>query len=253
MSDPALTLTVVGCGPAWTNPGEPCSSYLVEAGGVRILVDCGSGAFAALQEVDPRPLDAVVLSHLHFDHCGDLIPFAYSRMYAGLRGWTPRACSRPRAVSSASPRWRRPGVRRAIISTGPFSPGEYQPGVELELGAARLTFAALRHPGVSHAIRIEAGGQGALLLGRHRSDARARRARAGRGRPALRGDVCRPLGIGRRAPLGGGRGSRRRRTRVPAAAARARRRGPAGGGGRRRAYQFGGRLDAAVPGFRVEL
>ena len=64
MADGAPILTVIGCAPAWGNPGEPCSSYLVEAGGARILIDCGSGAFAALWALDPRPLDAVVLSHL---------------------------------------------------------------------------------------------------------------------------------------------------------------------------------------------
>jgi hypothetical protein len=31
VADGAPILTVIGCAPAWGNPGEPCSSYLVEA------------------------------------------------------------------------------------------------------------------------------------------------------------------------------------------------------------------------------
>src|SRR5699024_4466885 len=39
----------------------------------RVLLDLGSGAFGALQRhTDPDSLDAVVLSHLHPDHCLDL-------------------------------------------------------------------------------------------------------------------------------------------------------------------------------------
>jgi ribonuclease BN (tRNA processing enzyme) len=165
MSEPALTLTVVGCGPAWTNPGEPCSSYLVEAGPTRILLDCGSGAFAALQALDPRPLDAIVLSHLHFDHCADLIPFAYSRRYAGLRGWPPpRLAAPPGGLERLAALAEAGGARRDHLE-GPFVLEEYRPGAALEIGEARVTFAALRHPGVSHAIRVEAGGSALCFSG----------------------------------------------------------------------------------------
>jgi ribonuclease BN (tRNA processing enzyme) len=165
MSEPALTLTVVGCGPAWTNPGEPCSSYLVEAGHTRILLDCGSGAFAALQALDPRALDAIVLSHTHFDHCGDLIPFAYSRLYAGLRGWPPpRLVAPPGGLERLAALAEAGGARRDHLD-GPFSLEEYRAGAVLEIGEARLSFAALRHPGVSHAIRLEAGGKALCFSG----------------------------------------------------------------------------------------
>lgn len=56
------------------------SRYLVEAGGKKILVDCG--LFQGLKElrlrnwepfpVDPRALDAVILTHAHLDHSGYL-------------------------------------------------------------------------------------------------------------------------------------------------------------------------------------
>jgi ribonuclease BN (tRNA processing enzyme) len=155
----APAVTVVGCGPAWTNPGEPCSSYLVEAGDARILLDCGPGAFAALRLLDTRPLDAVVLSHLHFDHCGDLIPFGYNRRYSDLREWDPpRLIAPPGGLERLATLAAAGGAERDHLD-GPFVLEEYQPGTELEIGEARLRVAALRHPGVSHAIRVEAGGK----------------------------------------------------------------------------------------------
>jgi ribonuclease BN (tRNA processing enzyme) len=253
MPEPALTLTVVGCGPAWTNPGEPCSAYLVEAGTTRLLLDCGSGAFAALQALDPRPLDAIVLSHLHFDHCGDLIPFAYSRMYAGLRAWPPPRLVAPSggleqlaALAEAG------GARRGHLD-GPFSLEEYRPGAALEIGDARLTFAALRHPGVSHAIRIEAGGKALCFSGdTGQTPALAEHAR---GVDLLlcestNADVSESDDVHLSAKDAGAAAAMAgvgqlllvhvdadRRARAVAAAQGA----------------FGGRIDAAVPGFRVAL
>ena len=56
------------------------SKYLVEAGGARVLVDCG--LFQGLKELrernwteppfDPRSLDAVLITHAHIDHTGYL-------------------------------------------------------------------------------------------------------------------------------------------------------------------------------------
>lgn len=159
MTDGPLSLTVIGCSPAWGNPGEPCSSYLVEAGGTRILLDCGSGAFAALWALDPRPLDAVVLSHMHHDHVADLIPFGYARRYAGLAWWpAPRLLAPPGGLARLEALALAGGGRRDHLD-GPFALSEYQPDAPSLIGDVRLTFAPMQHPGVSHAIRLEAGGR----------------------------------------------------------------------------------------------
>ena len=54
------------------------SKHLVEAGGARVLLDCGLfQGYKTLRErnwaplaVPPAQIDAVVLSHAHLDHCG---------------------------------------------------------------------------------------------------------------------------------------------------------------------------------------
>ena len=161
----APVVTIVGCAPAWGNPGEPCSSYLVEAGGARILLDCGPGAFAALRALDDRPLDAVVLSHLHFDHVGDLIPFGYCRRYSVLQEWpAPRLLAPPGGIARLAALAVGGGGDAGHLD-GPFRLEEYVPGEPAQIGDATLSFAALEHPGVSHAIRIEAGGRALVYSG----------------------------------------------------------------------------------------
>ena len=72
-----MKLTIVGCSGSFPGPMSPASCYLVTANdGVRdwrILLDLGNGSMGALQRyMDLRDIDAVLLTHLHPDHCMDL-------------------------------------------------------------------------------------------------------------------------------------------------------------------------------------
>lgn len=75
------------------------SQHLLEAGGRRVLLDCGlfqghrAEAYAKNRQFrcNPKDLDAVILSHAHIDHCGNL-PGLYK---AGFRG--PVFCTRATA------------------------------------------------------------------------------------------------------------------------------------------------------------
>jgi ribonuclease BN (tRNA processing enzyme) len=76
-----VKLTVVGCSPAWPNPGGAQSGYLVEADG-RLLLDCGPGVLARLRESAPWPIvDAIAITHFHLDHWGDLVPWVWGNMF----------------------------------------------------------------------------------------------------------------------------------------------------------------------------
>ncbi|MGH3049682.1 MAG: MBL fold metallo-hydrolase, partial [Gaiellaceae bacterium] len=81
-----MKLRIVGCSPAWPNPGGVQSGYLVEEGGRRLLLDCGPGVLARLREGEGWPrVDAIAITHLHLDHWGDLVPWAYGAMYGAGR------------------------------------------------------------------------------------------------------------------------------------------------------------------------
>lgn len=81
-----MRLTVIGCSGSYPGPDSPASCYLLEAehdGRTwRVLLDLGSGALGALHRyVDPLTIDAVLLSHLHADHCLDLTGYYVMRKY----------------------------------------------------------------------------------------------------------------------------------------------------------------------------
>ena len=75
-----VQLTVVGCSPAWPNPGGAQSGYLIDG---RLLLDCGPGVLARLRSQNGRwpTVDAIVITHFHLDHWGDVVPWVWGRMF----------------------------------------------------------------------------------------------------------------------------------------------------------------------------
>jgi ribonuclease BN (tRNA processing enzyme) len=78
-----LRLTVLGCAGSYPGPGAACSGYLVQGGGVTVVLDLGPGTMANLQRhVGLGDVDAVVLSHSHPDHWVDLTGMITATRYA---------------------------------------------------------------------------------------------------------------------------------------------------------------------------
>ncbi len=78
-----MRLTVVGCSGSFPGPNSAASCYLIEADGFRLVVDMGNGSLGALQNhVSLFDIDAVLLSHLHADHCVDLYSYSIARTYS---------------------------------------------------------------------------------------------------------------------------------------------------------------------------
>lgn len=74
-----LTFTVLGAVSPYPGEGLAGPGYLIEGFGSRILLDCGSGVLSRmLRYCDYTDLDAVILSHLHFDHCSDMFVMRYA-------------------------------------------------------------------------------------------------------------------------------------------------------------------------------
>jgi len=85
-----MKITVIGCSGSYPGPDSPASCYLLEAehddgSGTRtwrVLMDLGSGALGVLHRyTDPLSIDAVLLSHLHADHCLDMSGYYVMRKY----------------------------------------------------------------------------------------------------------------------------------------------------------------------------
>lgn len=88
-----MMLTVVGNTGSFPGPHSPASCYLLsgedhEGRMWRIVLDMGNGALGVLQRhMDLQDIDAVMVSHLHPDHCVDL-----GGLHVAIK-WDPRGWS----------------------------------------------------------------------------------------------------------------------------------------------------------------
>ncbi len=152
-----MRLTVVGCSGSFPGPDGPASCYLVEADGYRLLLDLGNGALGALQRhVGLDDVDAVLISHLHADHCLDLCSLYVARRYHpdGARPRIPVL-----APAGAADRMARaydleldPGMH------GEFAFVDWEPGTQ-RLGPFTVTVAPVNHPVEAYGMRLEHEGR----------------------------------------------------------------------------------------------
>lgn len=151
-----MKLTVLGCSGTFPSAESGCSAYLVEHEGFRLMLDAGNGAIGALQRhVGLFDLDAVLLSHLHADHCVDLVAYSYARRYHpdpqprlvvhGPKGTAERLCQ----VFDAPPS---DGLHD-VYDFRTTSPGKTR------IGPFEVELTPTAHPIECYAIRVAAGGK----------------------------------------------------------------------------------------------
>ena len=139
-----MKLTVVGCSPAWPNPGGAQSGYLVEASG-RLLLDCGPGVLARLRLREGWPrIDSIVISHWHLDHWGDLVPWVWGSMFGlGREAGKPQLWLPPEGIDLLRTFGERMGTPTMFWSA--FEIEEYAEG-EPFTTAAGVTVTPIRVP-----------------------------------------------------------------------------------------------------------
>lgn len=83
-----IKITLLGTGAALLDPDRGHSSIAVTIGDKSYLLDCGTGASRQLVKanIDPTTIQAVFLSHLHFDHIADFPVFVIAGWMANRRG-----------------------------------------------------------------------------------------------------------------------------------------------------------------------
>ncbi len=77
---------ILGSGTGIPSLERNAAGYLLEAGGMELLIDCGSGTLLQLERAKKtyRTLDAVLITHTHADHIGDLTPLIHALKLPGL-------------------------------------------------------------------------------------------------------------------------------------------------------------------------
>jgi ribonuclease BN (tRNA processing enzyme) len=150
-----VKLTVVGCSPAWPNPGRAHSGYLLEHEGGRLLVDCGPGVLSRLREAEGWPVvDAIAITHTHLDHCGDLVAWLWAQLHV------------PAAMAAAAPAvWVPPGAHddlRGMASRFDevFAVREYVDRATFTAAGFSITpYAVSHYDQPTFGLRVEANGK----------------------------------------------------------------------------------------------
>ena len=157
-----MRLTIVGCSGSYPGPDSAASCYLLEAEHTsegetrtwRILLDLGNGSLGQLHRyTDPLEIDAVLVSHLHADHCLDLCGYYVMRKY------------HPTGPQPRIPVWGPAGTaeRMARAYDLPVDPGMTEEFAFLEhdgpveLGPFRIEAREVVHPVTAFALRVTAG------------------------------------------------------------------------------------------------
>jgi ribonuclease BN (tRNA processing enzyme) len=171
-----MRVTILGGAAARPGPRQGCSGSLIEAGGVRFVLDLGPGTLTELlHQTEIADLDAIVISHMHLVHILDLLALWW--------GWIHT----PRPFPNLLPLWLPPGGRDRLMATiqtlaaepdeidrlarRVFDIHEYDPSATLPIGAATIRFALTRHYIPCWAIRVDVAGAPGLVYTADNGDA----------------------------------------------------------------------------------
>jgi ribonuclease BN (tRNA processing enzyme) len=164
-----VILRCVGTGVAAPDGERVCSGYVLEVGGLRVLLDCGAGVVhgMARQGVEWRGITHLVLTHFHNDHIGD-VPMLFFAWKHGM--WPGRA--KPLTVIGPEGTGRLLD-RMADVFGGHLRDFGFDVTIdEVEAGAerwltdvVRLATAKTPHTDESLAYRVEAGGRSFCYTG----------------------------------------------------------------------------------------
>jgi ribonuclease BN (tRNA processing enzyme) len=152
-----VRLTVIGCTGSVAGPESPASCYVVEADGRHLVLDLGNGALGPLQRhVDLGNIQAVLLSHLHPDHCVDMCGLYVSQRYRPggphprIPVWGPDGAAERLAHAYGMPV--EPGM------TGEFAFHAFPDGT-FDVGPFRVRTIRVVHPVSAYAFRVEHAGR----------------------------------------------------------------------------------------------
>jgi ribonuclease BN (tRNA processing enzyme) len=138
------TLTVLGSAGGAPTRTNPASGYLVESEGTAIWLDAGTGTFMELaRHTDPGTLAAVVLSHIHVDHCSDVFGL-YGYLAFGPSGLVPVPVFGPVGASEHLSAFARAGEEHVFHSV--LDLVDVVAGSAVAIGDVSIRFGRAVHP-----------------------------------------------------------------------------------------------------------
>jgi ribonuclease BN (tRNA processing enzyme) len=148
-----MRLTCIGKYGPIPKAGESCSCYLLSHEGKNVVVDMGCGGLSKLLlKLRVQDIDAVVLSHLHADHMGDMLTMRYALEVAKRLGWR----SEPLPVYLPE----QPASEAGLIASHPMVDAHFiTDGLETSICGMDVRFALMPHAVPSYAMAFSAGGR----------------------------------------------------------------------------------------------
>jgi ribonuclease BN (tRNA processing enzyme) len=151
-----MQVTIVGWSGSFPGPDSPASCYLIDTGDFRMVLDLGNGAVGALQRYTGlADVDAICLSHLHADHCIDMLGYSVFQNY---HPDGPRPKIPVYGPAGTQDRLARALGAEHLGMTDAFDFTTLGPGT-IEIGPLRLTMAHMNHPVETFGFRIEHAGK----------------------------------------------------------------------------------------------
>ena len=154
-----MKLTIIGFWGGYPKQNGASSGYLLEHEGFKLLIDCGSGVLAKMQNlIEPEDLDAVLISHYHPDHIADIGVLQHARLIQGFLGK-----SFPTLPIYGHPLDQ---TEFAKLTYKEITKGNaYSPNEALTTGPFKVSFLKTDHPAPCFAMRIEADGKSLVYTG----------------------------------------------------------------------------------------
>ena len=159
-----VTVRFVGSGDSFGSGGRFQTCIVVDGPRSRVAIDFGTSSLIALaqQGIEPNSIDAILLTHLHGDHCGGVPFLLIDAMLASRR-------ARPLTIAGPRDLQRRMGEIREALFPGshvmvprfPLEWIELQPGTSRAVLDCVVTARPARHTAETNptSLRVEIGGK----------------------------------------------------------------------------------------------
>ena len=148
-----MKLTIIGFWGGYPKKNGASSGYLLEHEGYQLLIDCGSGVLAKLQNmIEPEEIDAVMISHYHPDHIADIGVLQHARLIQGFLGkeFPPLPIYGHQFDHGEFLKLSYKEITKGVA---------FDPNGVLSVGPFQVSFLKTDHPVPCYAMRIEAGGK----------------------------------------------------------------------------------------------
>ncbi len=152
-----MKITILGCNGPFPGSKGACSSYLISSGDVNVIVDTGCGSLSnMLKTIEPGSVDAVILSHLHWDHISDIFVLGYYLKISKKSKGMPVKLYLPRTPEN---------VYELIAGITAFDVHILDGRFEYVKEGMRITSMAMPHPVESYALKFKADGRTLVYSG----------------------------------------------------------------------------------------